>query len=108
MAPEPRSSPLDTNTAKALFCAGCGQIVRVRRQIDSGTGFAESSADRGAVETMTDRHLFMTRTEVHCTNCAGHLDVFEDGPAPTGLRYCTMYILKFDKNAYSGDLPLQQ
>jgi peptide-methionine (R)-S-oxide reductase len=86
------SSPLNAEKRPGSFvCAGCGQTLFTSdTKFDSGTGWP--SFDRpvdGAVETSTDTSHFMTRTEVHCSRCGGHLGhVFDDGPATTGLRYC--------------------
>ncbi len=96
------SSPLDKEYGKGSYvCAGCGaKLFDSGTKYDSGSGWPSfyEPVD-GAVETTTDRSLFMTRTEVHCAQCKGHLGhVFEDGPAPTGLRYCMNGVsLKFDK-----------
>ena len=83
-------------------CAGCGNaLFDSRTKFNSGTGWPSfyEPIKVDAVETTTDTKFFMTRTEVHCAKCDGHLGhVFTDGPNPTGLRYCMNSVsLKFQK-----------
>ena len=86
------TSPLNAEKRPGMFaCAGCGQAVYpADTKYESGSGWPSFYAPvEGSVATTTDRSWFMTRTEVHCARCEGHLGhVFEDGPAPTGLRHC--------------------
>jgi peptide-methionine (R)-S-oxide reductase len=86
------TSPLDHEKRQGTFvCAGCGQpLFASQTKFNSGTGWPSFYQPlEGAIETSADNTLFMTRTEVHCSRCGGHLGhVFDDGPKPTGLRYC--------------------
>jgi peptide-methionine (R)-S-oxide reductase len=88
----PGSCALLTEHRPGTFhCAGCGQsLFKSERKFESGTGWPSFFAPLdGAVGTSTDRSYGMRRTEVHCSRCGGHLGhVFEDGPPPTGMRYC--------------------
>ena len=88
----PYSSPLDKEKHAGVFtCAGCAlPLFASATKFDSGTGWPSFwKALPRAVATKTDRSMLMARTEALCSRCGGHLGhVFDDGPKPTGLRYC--------------------
>ena len=86
------TSPLNHEKRPGTFvCAGCGtELFDAATKYESGSGWPSFHTPiEGAVGTSVDRSWFATRTEVHCARCKGHLGhVFDDGPAPTGLRFC--------------------
>ena len=86
------SHPLNKEYRPGKYvCAGCETpLFKSDMKFDSGTGWPSFYTTLpGVFETKSDRKLFMQRTEYHCARCGGHHGhVFEDGPDPTGLRYC--------------------
>jgi peptide-methionine (R)-S-oxide reductase len=102
------SSPLNLEKREGVYvCAGCGQpLFKSETKYNSGTGWPSFyDALPGAVETKTDFKLILPRTEYHCANCGGHQGhVFNDGPEPTGQRYCNNGLaLKFIPEASRSD-----
>ncbi len=100
----PGSSPLlDEHRPGTFRCAACGApLFESDTKFESGSGWPSFWAPLdGAVDTDVDTTHGMVRTEMHCHRCGGHLGhVFEDGPRPTGLRYCTNGLaLKFEPQA---------
>lgn len=87
------TSPLNHEKRNGMFvCAGCGEpLFASDTKYESGSGWPSfyQPIDGDVVEEEVDKSLWMTRTEVHCAKCDGHLGhVFPDGPEPTGQRYC--------------------
>ncbi|MCB0076089.1 MAG: peptide-methionine (R)-S-oxide reductase MsrB [Anaerolineales bacterium] len=97
------SSPLNHEKREGVYkCAGCGQpLFRSETKYESGSGWPSFYAPiEGALETKRDWKLILPRTEYHCSRCGGHQGhVFDDGPRPTGLRYCNNGVaLDFETN----------
>ena len=94
------TSPLNAEKREGIFaCVGCGQeLFESIAKFESGTGWPSFyQAIEGRIETKTDYKIGVPRTEYHCSKCGGHHGhVFNDGPKPTGLRYCNNgVVLKF-------------
>ena len=92
----------DNHDTGIYKCAACAkELFNSETKFESGTGWPSfyQPISKGAVTTETDRKFFMKRTEVLCARCGGHLGhVFDDGPEPTGLRYCMNSVaMKFEK-----------
>src|SRR5947199_2356895 len=101
------TSPLNAEKRTGTFaCAGCDlPLFSSETKFESGTGWPSFTKPlANAVATSSDRSLLIPRTEVHCRRCGGHLGhVFEDCPAPTGLRYCMNGVaMKFAPDASAG------
>jgi peptide-methionine (R)-S-oxide reductase len=105
----PFTGSLLHNQEKGVYtCAGCGQeLFSHEDKFDSGSGWPsfKDVISRGKVETRTDTTHGMVRTEILCSRCGGHLGhVFDDGPNPTGLRYCVNSLsLEFKQNRKNGN-----
>lgn len=101
------SSPLNAEKRRGTFiCAGCGKALFASdTKFESGTGWPSFYEPlEGGIGTSEDRSVFMTRTEVHCSACGGHLGhVFPDGPKPTGVRYCMNGVAMAFNPSNSGD-----
>jgi peptide-methionine (R)-S-oxide reductase len=100
----PGTSPLNREKRRGVFhCAGCDlALFASETKYESGTGWPSFFKPLpNAIGTQSDRSFFGERTEVHCRRCGGHLGhVFDDGPPPTGLRYCMNGVaLKFVPSA---------
>jgi peptide-methionine (R)-S-oxide reductase len=97
----PFSGQHQSQGAGVFKCAGCGlELFDGQTEFDSGTGWPSFFQPiEGHVEEKSDRSLWMKRTEVLCARCEGHLGhVFDDGPNPTGLRYCMNSVaMKFEE-----------